>query len=416
MHLGWILVIGTSLLAMAVLPHVLKGRPLSLPTIYVAFGWAAFTVVEPLKGVDPLSSGIDNPVVLYGSEVVVIVSLSTVGLSIERRVGLVSWSSVWRLLVVAMPLSVLAAMGLGWWLLSLGAPAALLLGAVLAPTDPVLADDIQVPAPGEDHYRDEVRFTLTAEAGLNDSFAFPVTYLAIAAAAASFSDVWDKWLVVDVMYRVAVGTVVGFVAGRLLTQFARRWQTTITSSGGVGVFILGATLVVYGATELVEGYGFLAVFIAALTRHDGIEGLRKKLHDFSEQFESMLVAFALIAVGGAIAEGILAPVGVREVVCAVILLLLVRPIAGWLSLIGSSIPRRERGAISFLGIKGIGSVYYLAYATANGTFEQSSLASLWAVVVLVMVGSMAGHGLSAPWIMRHLDHKRPLEETPLASR
>jgi NhaP-type Na+/H+ or K+/H+ antiporter len=109
--------------------------------------------------------------------------------------------------------------------------------------------------------------------------------------------------------------------------------------------------------------------------------------------------------GGAIAEGILAPTTAMTLAIATVVLFVLRPIFGWLSLLGSPIGHRQRGAIAFLGIKGIGSVYYLAYATAHGTFDAASLATIWAVVVTVIVGSIVTHGLTAPWIMNHLDDR-----------
>lgn len=403
MHLGWILISGLSLLSMAVVPRLVRDRPMSLPVIYLVFGWLAFTLVDPLRGPRPITGGMDNSIVLYGSEIVVIVSLATVGLSIERRPGLVAWASVWRLLLITMPLCILGAMVLGQTLLALTPAAGLLLGAVLAPTDPVLADDVQVSAPGQDHDCDEVRFTLTAEAGLNDSLAFPFTHLAIAAAAVGFADSWGDWLAIDVAYRLVVGVIVGVVMGWLLTRMARRWREAISSSGGVGVFILGATLAVYGITELVEGYGFLAVFIAALSRHDDIDDLRVDLHGFAEQFESMLVAIALIAIGGGIAEGLLSATTPRVALLAAALILIVRPLAGLIGLMGASVAGRERAAVAFLGIRGVGSVYYLAYATASGGWSDPTLATIWATVVLTIVGSAVVHGVSAPLIMRRLD-------------
>ena len=103
------------------------------------------------------------------------------GLKIDRRVGWRSWGLTWRLLAIAMPLTILLLSLLSHWLLGLGAAAAILLAASLAPTDPVLASDVQVgpPKSGEE---DETRFALTSEAGLNDGLAFPFVMCALALA------------------------------------------------------------------------------------------------------------------------------------------------------------------------------------------------------------------------------------------
>ena len=103
------------------------------------------------------------------------------GLKLDRPVSWRGWESSWRLLGIAMPLTIAGIAFLGWTILGLGIGAALLLGAVLAPTDPVLASDIQV-GPPQSGKEDEVRFALTSEAGLNDGAAFPFVYLAIAIA------------------------------------------------------------------------------------------------------------------------------------------------------------------------------------------------------------------------------------------
>jgi sodium/hydrogen antiporter len=172
-----LLLVGTDALILLVawLPMALRELPLSLPMFCVAFGFAAFG----------LSSGDTPSPVLYPevterlTELVVLVALTGAGLKLDRPFGWRTWSMTWRLLAFAMPLSILGIALVGGWLLGLGVAAALLLGAALAPTDPVLAADVQVgpPRSGEE---DEVRFTLTAEAGLNDGLAFPFVNLAVA--------------------------------------------------------------------------------------------------------------------------------------------------------------------------------------------------------------------------------------------
>ena len=166
---------GALILLVAWLPMALKELPLSLPMFCVAFGFAAFG----------LSAG-DTPHPLHYpavterlTELVVIVALTSAGLKLDRPLAWRSWILTWRLLGLAMPLSIAGIALVAYWLLGLGPASALLLGAALAPTDPVLAADVQVgpPRSGEE---DEVRFTLTAEAGLNDGLAFPFVNLAIA--------------------------------------------------------------------------------------------------------------------------------------------------------------------------------------------------------------------------------------------
>lgn len=401
LHIGIILIVGAALLMMTILPHLLADRPLSLPLIYIAYGWVLFETFNPLPLVNPVRSAFDNDVLLYLTEAVVIISLATVGLSLERSVGWKTWQPVWRLLAIAMPLTVAAATLAGSVFLGLGAAGALLLGAVLAPTDPVLADDVQVPAPGVHEGRGDVRFALTAEAGLNDSLAFPVVHLAIALSAASLSDSLVSWIAFDVVYRVAAGLAVGLIVGKILVSIATHRAGPASTGINTGLFIVGATLVTYGLTEVINGYGFLAVFVAALARTDS-GTFRSELHTFSEQVEALLVAVALISVGALLASGLVSWT-LTNVIIAAALVLIVRPLAGWLCLIGSDVTGRDRLSIAFFGIRGMGSLFYLAYATASGSFEQPDLTVLWSVTVLVILMSTVVHGVTAPLVMASTD-------------
>jgi NhaP-type Na+/H+ or K+/H+ antiporter len=315
---------------------------------------------------------------------------------------------VWRLLGIAMPLTILVTATLGWWWLGLGPAAALLLGAALAPTDPVLASDVQVgpPRSGEE---DEVRFGLTAEAGLNDGLAFPFVNLAIAAAlAAGTADAWTGtlagWVLVDVAWKLAAGAGIGWVAGRVLgwATFRAHARARLARTGD-GFVALGIMLLVYGLTEMARGYGFVAVFVAALVlraaerEHD----YHDTMHAFIEQAERLLMMLTLVLFGGVIAQGLFTALSWAEVAVSVAVVFLVRPVLGWVSLIGLSWPRRDRALIAFLGIRGIGSFYYIAYALNHAPFADG--VQLWSVVGFVVLLSVVVHGVTVTPLMRGLD-------------
>ncbi len=402
-HIGWFLLAGTALLAMTVLPGLFADRPLSLPIVYVAGGAVLFWGSEQLAGPMPLTSSSDSLAIEVVTELVVIISLAGVGLKLERRPGLASWSSVWRLLAITMPLTIAATIALGVWWLGLGLAPAILLGAVLAPTDPVLASDVQVGAP-RSHDEDEVRFTLTAEAGLNDGLAFPFTYLALGVASAgSLGAAFGRWVTLDVAYRIVAGVAAGWLLGRGLAWFAQRSERQRRSDAVQGLFSLGSILLVYGLTEAIEGYGFIAVFVAALTRTD--DDHRVRMHAFTEQFEAMMLALVLIGFGALIGDGILAGLRWREVAVAVALVAVVRPVTGLVGLFGSPVHRWERAAIAFFGIRGMGSVYYLSYAFNNGDFETGAMQTLWAITSLTILISIALHGVTATPFMNRLDER-----------
>jgi len=174
--------VGVGALLAALLPRLLANRPLSMPIVFLALGMAVFALAPALPSPDPIRY---PDVAERLTEVGVIIALMGAGLKLDRKIGWKSWSSTWRLLALAMPLTIAATALLGWWWLGLAPAAALLLGSALAPTDPVLAADVQVGEPGGDEDgEDEVRFALTSEAGLNDALAFPFVYAAIHLAAA----------------------------------------------------------------------------------------------------------------------------------------------------------------------------------------------------------------------------------------
>ncbi|MEM4780803.1 MAG: cation:proton antiporter [Halalkalicoccus sp.] len=353
-----LVVIGLALLGVAVLPLLVSGRPISLPIFFVAFGACVFWL-PGIPAPDPLEQG---ALTEHFAELVVIVSLMGVGLKIDRPPSLRGWAATWRLLAITMPLSIAGAALLGWWLVGLLVPTALLLGAVIAPTDPVLASEVQVEEPGEDETGEgdfETRFALTSEAGLNDGLAFPFTNLAIALALVGLAPGnWvGEWLLVDIGYRIGVGTIAGVALGAVLARviFTTAPETRIAQSVQ-GLEAIGGTLAVYGLTEIVGGYGFIAVFVAALTvRHyERDHEYNESLHRTAELAEQTLMALLMVFFGGAIVGGLLGPLTTEGLLAALAIVFLVRPVAGIVGLAGFDRPWGERGAIAFFGIRGIG--------------------------------------------------------------
>lgn len=401
--------LGVAFIGAAWLPRLLKGRPLSFPILYVLLGFVLFKL--PLGLHDPLPLN-NRALTEHFTELLVIVALMGAGLKLDRPLDLRSWGVTWRLLGVTMPLTVAATALLGWWALGLAPVSALLLGAVLAPTDPVLASDVQVGGPGAGE-EDEVRFGLTSEAGLNDGLAFPFTYLAILAATYGLAPQgWlGEWAVYYIVYKILVGIAVGWLLGSALMQLIFRVKVkTKLAETGEGFVALAVVLLVYGATELLQGYGFLAVFVAALAlRHFEREhSYHEYLHGFIEQSERLLLVIALVVFGGTVARGLFADLTWGGVSLGTAVIFLVRPLFGLLGLLGAKVPPRERLALAFFGIRGVGSFYYLAYAINEARFPESD--TLWAVVGFVVLLSVLIHGVSAPVAIDKLDAKRELEE------
>jgi sodium/hydrogen antiporter len=399
---------GVATLLAALLPRVLSRAPFSMPMVFVGLGVLAFTIVEDLPTPDPTAH---ETVTVHLTELVVIVSLMGAGLALDRPIGWRRWASTWRLLAVTMPLTVVATAVLGTWLLGVGAVAAVLLAAALAPTDPVLATEVQVAEPSDDEEsEDETRFALTSEAGLNDGLAFPFTYAAIAMAAAGAAPAgWlGEWLAVDVLWRIAAGVAAGVAVGWLLRGlfFSRPAERVRLAERAEGFIALTGILLAYGAAELIEGYGFVAVFVCASTVRaaERAHGRHRVLHAHVEQLERLLTVVVLVLVGGAVARGVLAGIGWAEIVFALLFLLVVRPLAGAVGLAGGSTGRRERTVIACFGIRGIGSLYYLAYGLSEA--DVPGAGQLWSVTVLVVVGSVVLHGMTAAPVMTWLDRRR----------
>ena len=400
-----ILLVGLALLGAAWVPHLVKRNPLTLPILYVALGALVYTLPLPLPAANPVRF---PEITERLTELAVLVALVGVGLRIDTRFGWRRWSLTWRLLGITMPLTILAGLWLGQAWLGYGVATAMLLGAVLAPTDPVLAGDVQVNPPGEGG-EDPVRFALTSEAGFNDGLAFPFVWLAIALALATGGETvdWGRWLALDVAWRVLGGAALGAGLGYALMHFIFRSQAKAAlSKTGEGLTALAITLVVYGVAELCHTYGFLAVFVAALVvrqkeRDHEFHGV---LDTFAQQCEKLLMSLMLLLLGGALAGGVLSALDWRGAVFALVFVLGVRPLAGWLGLVGAPLSKRDRWAIAFFGVRGIGSLYYLAFAMNHAHFRDAR--ELWAVVCAVVLLSILVHGLTASGVMAWLDRSR----------
>jgi sodium/hydrogen antiporter len=398
-----LLVMGLAALGVVGLPRLLADRPLSYPMIYVIGGALLFSLPFGFDGPNPIRF---SEATERLTELGVIVALMGAGIGISRPFSWRGWRTTWQLLGITMPLTIAAVALVGWGALGLAPAAAVLLGAVLAPTDPVLASDVQVVGPAAEE-EDEVRFSLTSEAGLNDGLAFPFANLAVLIAIAGVSpgNWWADFLFVEVLYKLTVGTVTGLVVGRLLAFviFGRSSPLQGTMDGMVA---LAATLIAFAGAEVAGGYGFLAVFVAAvmIRRSERQHEYHQVMHDFVGQIERLVTAVLLILFGGAITTGLLNALEWRDILAAVTIVLVIRPVTGWLGLFGTSGRRLERVAIAFFGIRGVGSFYYLSHSLNQIGF--SDVDRLWAIVGLVVIISVVVHGATATPAMRRIDRLR----------
>lgn len=424
---------GGSLLLAVVLPVMLRRVALSAPMVLLLVG--------ALIGLLPMFEGMDVAPIDHRAftehltEFTILIALMGVGLALDRGLTRRSWSSwkkwgaAWRLLGIAMPLCIAGVAFLGWWVMGLAPAAALLLGAALAPTDPVLASDVQVEGPtsiidepaDEIDEQDEVRFALTSEAGLNDGLAFPFVYLAIMTATmGSFSEWGLRWVGWELIGKTLIGVLIGSAIGWGLARVAFRAPkpSLRLAETGEPLLALAAVLLSFGFSEVAGGYGFLAVFACALTLRSAERGhdYHAHMHKIIEQLERLLTLVVLLLLGVAMTNGLLRELTWGAVTVGVLLVFFVRPLTGWAALwtrrrggdqVGdNSLGPSERVAVAFFGVRGVGSLFYLAFATGQAEFGNHEL--LWSTVGFTIALSVIVHGVAATPVMRWLDRTRSM--------
>ena len=402
-------VVGFAFLVMAWMPAISREARVSYSIIYVLMGMVLYLVLSGLPVANPM---LHQDFTIHFTELIVIISLMGTGLKIDEPFKFKTWKIPFRLVSINMVLCIGMAAIAAHYFLKFDWAAAVLIGAVLAPTDPVLASDVQVGPPHEGD-KGIVRFSLTAEAGMNDGMAFPFTWLAITLAIiANNGDASiSEWLWKDLLYRIVAGVAIGFFLGRLLAYLMfylpekNKSRYTLTD----GFVSVSATLLVYGLTELVHGYGFIAVFVAAITlrNYEMDHKYHRKLHSFSDQVERMLIAVVLILFGGAISTGLLKPLTWEMALFGLGFILLIRPLSVLLSIPDYKMHIKERMAISFFGIRGIGSFFYLAFALRQTQFLR--VEEIWATIGFIILLSIIIHGVSATAIL----DKLPLQDEPI---
>ncbi len=427
----WFIVAGVLLVAMAIADSVVRRLPASTALLYVAAGVLLGPGGWGLIRLDPVE---EAAVLERLTEIVVIVSLFAAGLKLRTPLT----DAIWRLPVAlalgSMALTVGMIALVGWMVMGLPPGGAVLLGAVLAPTDPVLASDVQVAEPTD---RDRLRFGLTGEAGLNDGAAFPFVMLGLGLLGVhelgSFG--W-RWWAVDVVWAtlggLGVGTVLGTLVGYLVIYLRREHKEAL----GLDDFLaLGVIALSYGVALLVHTYGFLAVFAAGLAvrrierLHSGeelpphqvraaSEGADAVATDpetapaymadavlgFSEQLERIGTLGVVVLLGAMLSARHLVPEAVWFVP---LVFLAIRPLAVWLGLPGSEMTPLQRRLVAWFGIRGIGSLYYLAYAIERG-IPRELAAELTAITLAVVTASIVVHGVSvSPLMSRYARRHRP---------
>lgn len=409
---NWCVFLGLILMVMALSDSVLKSLPFSSAAIYMLIGVAVGPYGVGLIDLD-LKRKADVILIEILTEIVVLISLFAVGLKLPVRSTRAPWKGPILLATLAMVITIglmaVAGASLGWSL-----PAALLIGAILAPTDPVLASEVQVTDAGD---RDALRFGLTAEGGLNDGSAFPFVMLALGLMGThELGSFGSRWVAVDVVWAVTGGLALGWLCGagftRLVIVLRRRKGFAIGMESFLALGLIGLT---YGVAVHASVYGFLAVFVAGLGMRDverGVaapvdEAIAKKdvavasevsnlAMDFVEDLEKFAEMAAMLVIGSLLSADLLTW---RNAALAAGLMFLVRPIAVFVTTMLLPWTAQQRRIGAWLGIRGVGSAYYLAFALTHGLSDDASRTPIVDVVLFTVAASVLLHGISATPIM-----------------
>lgn len=397
-----LLVAVIAVVAIAAMSHEDR-RPFSAGLVYLVIGVLG-SLVLPLIGVSRLGMAEHPDVFEIVTDLTIAVAVFATGLRL-RRAPRRRWRTLLALLVVTMPLTAGAVAAFGTLAMGLPLGAAIVLGAALAPTDPVLAGDIGLAGPGESEEQARGRAAITAEAGANDGAAMPllVLGLTISESGGAAGDLL-QWATLDLLYAVAISLVVGAAIGwGASAAFVAAREHDFLDEGFEAWAAAATALLVFAAVELLGGYGFLGGFAAGLAfRHRDYEsGINRAFHEGAGSIENVMTLVVIVLFGSALTtEGLGVP-GVAGWLLAPLLLFVVRPITVALALIGTGLPRGERLYVAWFGVKGVAAINYAVVASAAGVLAGGdSQVVLWTTAACIVI-SIVVHGITATGLAQH---------------
>ncbi|MDP1644702.1 MAG: cation:proton antiporter [Thiobacillus sp.] len=421
---------------------MLKRLPVTPAIIYLAVGLLVGPTVLNVFHFNPLK---ESALLEVLTEVVVLISLFSAGVKMPVPFSFARWRTPILLASVSMAVSVGLVAAFAYYLLGLPLGAGVLLGAILAPTDPVLATDVQTRHPGD---RDQLRFTLTCEAGMNDGSAFPFVMLGMGLLGLhDLGEFGLRWALVDVLWATAAGVAIGVMSGAALAHVGRKLRGNPPRHKLMDDFLgLGLIGVVYGLSVLVDAWGFLAVFFAAVALRQTELKLASTDIDsadldnsnppqtdrivpeaanacpdndpaptvsggslvFKEHLERLSELMLILLIGGTL---FLDSWSWRAVGLALFLFMVARPVSVLVGLLGTRTSWPIRGMVGWFGVRGIGSLYYLMYAIQHGLPEDLALDLIQLTLIAVSL-SILVHGTSVKPLMRRFWRYRRRLSTP----
>lgn len=425
----WFILIGSLLLVVGFTFSYLKSVPATSSIVYLLIGFIVGPMGFELFHFNPLE---ESALLELLTEIAVLISLYCAGVKMPAPVTLKRWRNPLQLAVVSMVLTVGLVTLFGYYWLALPLGAAVLLGAVVAPTDPVLATEIQVRYADDP---DELRFALTCEAGMNDGSAFPFVMLGLGLLGLhDLGEAGWRWMAVDVLWASGAGIGIGILAGVGVGWLVSKIRTRFVATAFLESFLgLGLIAFAYGISLLVDAWGFLAVFSAAVAlRHTELKlaGLKQgysvpveaplegepqaiaHVHVsessliFNEHLERLAEIVLVLMIGGSLFWD---SWSWRAVGFAAFVFFVARPVSVHLGMLGSRAPMRMRHLMGWFGVRGIGSLYYLMYAIQHGLPEDVALELIHLILAVVAL-SILVHGVSVkPTIERYWRSRKPRE-------
>jgi NhaP-type Na+/H+ or K+/H+ antiporter len=420
----WFLLVGGLLLARGLTASMLKRLPVTPAIIYLAVGLLVGPTVLNVFHFNPLK---ESALLEVLTEVAVLISLFSAGIKMPVPVSFSRWRTPILLATVSMAVSVGLVAGFTYYFLGLPLGAGVLLGAILAPTDPVLATDVQIRHPGD---RDQLRFTLTCEAGMNDGSAFPFVMLGLGLLGLhELGEFGLRWALLDVLWATVTGIAIGGISGAALGHLGWKLRSEPNEHTLMDDFLgLGLIGVVYGLSVLVGAWGFLAVFFAAVALRQTELKLAAAGQDspsraqtvriepeaantcpdieppptvsggslvFKEHLERLSELMLVLLIGGTL---FLDSWSLRAVGLALFLFMVARPVSVLASLLLTRTSWPMRGMVGWFGVRGIGSLYYLMYAIQHGLPEDLALELIQLTLIAVSL-SILVHGTSVKPLM-----------------
>ena len=411
-----LLLLGVVLLAMCLLELHVTRLPMSPATVYLAVGWVAGWMVQAKVTTPPTAPERADMLVVI-TEIAVLISLFAVGLQLRVPWTFKGWRVAAILASATMVVTIALATLAGAWLMpGLGWAGALLLAGILAPTDPVLASEVQIRSRID---RDAGRVALTAEGGLNDGTALPVVMLALGLLGiGQLGDHGLRWLWHDLAWPIAGGALLGWAFGRGLGKLIHRLLRQGHGLGWDELLYLGIITVAYGLSRLTETSSFLFVFAVALglfkrtpqtaasLAHAGVEPdeLSDRLLSFGHRCGRLVEVVMVLLLGFAMPwvqwRG-------EPLVYAALLLVVIRPLSVFLTL--PRLPKTQRRIVAWFGIRGVGSLFYLALVLDSGLKADLATALVNATLPAIAL-SVLLHGVSATPLMALYRKRRVLQE------